>query len=223
MTERLVPDHSRSTLAASTPAQRIAELTSLAIRLQEELDEAIAEKEKLENRLVRHETLGGVSFGGISVAQAWVEFILWESLLNDRRFEAIFELGSWQGGFSWWLWAQAQVRKQQFHTFDSIQPQAEMPPDCFTRLDVFASSMKLGDLFREWEPCIVFCDNGNKPRELQTFAQWLRDPESLLVVHDWGTEIQPEDVPDTVEMVYREFCEGLRSMSRVFRLRRDDA
>jgi hypothetical protein len=136
----------------------------------------------------------------------------------------VFELGTWEGGFAWWLWAQCQVRGIEFGTFDAIQPNQVLPADgSFTRLDIFAESKSLGARFRLLEPCLVFCDNGNKPRELRTFAAELRHPDSLLVVHDWGTEMLPEDVPDTVEMVYREFCEELGSISRVFRLRRDDA
>jgi len=81
----------------------------------------------------------------------------------------------------------------------------------------------LGKRFRAFEPCVVFCDGGNKPRELKTFAAELRDPRSLLFVHDWGTEMLPGDVPDTVGMVYGEFCEQLGSVTRVFKLRSDDA
>ena len=36
-------------------------------------------------------------------AQYWVEFILWESLLNERDYNAIIELGTWEGGFSLYL------------------------------------------------------------------------------------------------------------------------
>ena len=218
MSERSVPDHYRSTLAASTPAQRIAELTSLTIRLKEELAEAAGEKEKLEKRLLRYETFGGVSFGGIPLAQIRADFVLWEALLNSNKFLAIFELGTWNGGFSWWLWAQAQARGLEFHTYDAINPEYHTPPFAFTRVDVFAEAKNLAHTFRAYEPCILFCDNGNKPRELQTFAPELRHPESLLVAHDWGTEIGPDDVPDTVEMVYREFCEEIGSITRVFRL-----
>ena len=49
------------------------------------------------------------------------------------------------------------------------------------------------------------------------YGPLLEHPESLLVVHDYGTEFQPEDVPACLEMVYREFCEDLGSMSRVFK------
>jgi len=215
MSERLV--HRRSKGPASTPAQRLVELQQELFRAGQKLGDAETRIAELQNQLSRYQSLGGVSFGGIPIAQSWSELVLWESLLNDRRFKAVFELGSWRGGFSWWLWAQTKIREMVFHTFDSIEPQREMPPHCFTRMDVFAEADALGDLFREHEPCIVFCDNGNKPRELKTFSAHLRDRWSLLVVHDWGTEIQPEDVPDNVEMMYEDFCKELGSISRVFK------
>lgn len=223
MRERSVPDHYRSTLSASTPAQRLAELTSLTIRLQEELDEAVGEKEKLEKRLARYQTLGGVSFGAIPVAQIWADFVLWEALLNSNVFLGLIELGTWNGGFSWWLWAQTQARNMAFYTFDSVVPEHRLPPNVFEKRDIFADAEKTADLIRLCEPCVVFCDNGNKPRELRTFAPELRHADSLLVAHDWGTEINSDDVPDMIEMVHEDFCVELGSISRVFRLRRTDA
>lgn len=216
MSERLT--HQRSKGPASTPAQRITELTSLVINEEMLLAEANAKASNLERRLSRYEQIGNVSFGGIAAAQVWSDFILWESLLNQTKFRAIIELGTWQGGFSWWLWAQTKARGgMNFYTFDAIEPSARVPE--FEKIDVFAQADYLGKLMRHNEPCIVLCDNGNKPRELRTFSAALRDPDSLLVVHDWGTEFKPEDVPDNVEMVYGVFCERLHSMSRVFRVK----
>lgn len=217
MADRLI--HQRSKGPVSTPAQRLVELQQELMRAEQRAELLQTKIVDLENQLSRYRSLGGVSFGGIPIAQAWTELILWESLLNDRRFEAVFELGTWQGGFSWWMWAQCKAREMVFHTFDSISPQREMPDYCFTRKDVFAEVEALGALFREHEPCIVFCDNGNKPRELQTFSKELRDPNSLLVAHDWSTEIGPEDVPAGVRMVYEDFCVEIGSMSRVFQLK----
>ena len=153
------------------------------------------------------------------MSQSWAELVLWESLLNDRKFRAVYEFGTWEGGFAWWMWAQAKVRDITFHTFDAIRPNHEPPPDTFTQADVFIQYELLGTLLLAWEPLILFCDNGNKPREVQMYGPILEHPDSLVVVHDWGTEIQPEDVPDSLEMVYGEFCEDLGSMSRVFRRR----
>jgi hypothetical protein len=68
---------------------------------------------------------------------------------------------------------------------------------------------------------VLLCDGGNKPRELRTFSHYL-GPESLIVVHDWGCEIDEQDVPVTLEEVYGEFCDELGSLSRVFRVRYAD-
>lgn len=202
--------------APRTPAQRLIELQTEITALELDLAEAKARESRAVQKAERFTTVGGVSFGGIPAAQVWVDFILWEALLNDKRFEAIYELGTWEGGFAWWLDAQARAREMQFFTFDSIKPQRLVPR--FARMDVFIEADYLLATMRQNEPLILFCDNGNKPRELQTFATQL-SPESLTVVHDWGTEVQPEDVPDGLEMVYEEFCIELGSMSRVFRLK----
>jgi len=183
------------------------------------LAESEARRATAETKLARYTTIGGVSFGGIGAAQIWADFILWEGLLNDHEIHGIFELGTYQGGFSWWLWAQAQARGIHFETYDATEPE-EWVPD-FQRIDVFAEADYVKRCLRMHKPVILFCDNGNKPRELKTFGPSL-DPDSLVVVHDWGAEMLPEDVPDEMEMVYEKFCEDIDSMSRVFKRRTDE-
>ena len=166
--------------------------------------------------LERWTTFGGVSFCGVSVAQYWVEFILWESLLNERRYEQIVELGTWEGGFSLWLHAQAQAREMGFRTYDVHVPKREIPG--FVHMDVFAFPDEVGEHLRRSDPVIVLCDGGNKPRELKTFSRYVT-PDSTLVVHDWGTEFLPSDIPENVEMIHEDYCLDLGSISRVFRVR----
>lgn len=168
----------------------------------------------------RWHTFAGVSFGGIACAQYWCDFVLWEAVLNERpQTRGIVELGTWQGGFSLFLAAQARARRIAFSTFDATPPDRHIPG--FVRLDVFAEPTVVGARCRQLEPVILFCDNGNKPRELRTFPQYLEHPESLVIVHDWGTEVMPEDVPDTLEEVWGDFCDDLGSLSRIFRLRKE--
>jgi len=217
--ERLT--HQRSKGPVSTPAQRLVELQNALAASQLELAHAKSEAAELAAALVRFHRMSGMSFGGIPMAQIAADMILWEAVLNENPVDAIFEIGTWQGGFSWWLYAQSLARDIFFQTFDAVQPDRNIP--AFLRVDVFAESKMLGKRFRAFEPCVVFCDGGNKPRELQTFAAELRDPRSLLLAHDWGDEIGPGDVPDTVEMVYGDFCEQLGSVTRVFKLRSVDA
>lgn len=160
------------------------------------------------------------SFAGVPAAQWWCDFILWEALLNSHQeTRGIVELGTWKGGFSLFLAAQARERRIEFRTYDATAPDREIPG--FVRLDIFAEPEVVGAHLRTVEPCILFCDNGNKPRELRTFPPYLTHPESLVVVHDWMTEVMPEDVPGALEMVYGDLCDLLGSMSRVFRIRQE--
>ena len=117
-------------------------------------------------------------------------------------------------GFSFYLGAQAHTREIDFWTFDSVI-HFNKPPPGFLKLDIFAEQEYIKMLI-EKQPCALFCDNGNKPRELQTFAPCLRS-DSIVVVHDWLDEIGPEDIPDYLEEIYGQFCDDLGSKSRVFR------
>lgn len=166
-------------------------------------------------------TIGNTSFGGIQISQYVIDQHLWETVLNKHpEMTAICELGTWKGGFSWWLWAQAQARDMRFATFDAIDYESKVPG--FQRLDVFLDKERV----LEWIhnllslPVVLFCDNGNKPRELREYTPHL-PAGSLTFVHDWGTETMPEDVPDWLEMVYGDYCESLGSITRIFKRKGD--
>ncbi len=155
------------------------------------------------------------SFFGVPCGQLWADFYLWELLLNRHpELKAIAEVGSWQGGFSRYLAVQAEGRGLEFRTWDVIEP--EPAPPGFVKLDVFADPDPIIRFLNIWEPVLLLCDGGNKPRELRTFAPHIG--AGLVVVHDWQTEIGPDDVPDYMEEVYGAMCDELGSMSRVFRV-----
>ena len=217
MSERL--QHRRGKGPVSTPAARLVELQNELSRTQRLLAETEAKVARLEHQYDIYHRTSDVSFGGIQAAQYRADFWLWEYLLNDNpHLQAVFELGTWEGGFSWWLWAQCQVRELHFETYDMTVTESRKPPG-FRKIDVFADRDHIGDIMREWEPCVVFCDNGNKPRELREYSLEIGHSGSLIVVHDWGTEFLPSDVPDNVVEVYGDLCDELGSLTRVFRLK----
>lgn len=45
------------------------------------------------------------------------------------------------------------------------------------------------------EKTYVFCDGGDKVKELNFWSRSI-PPGSLISVHDWGTEVTPDDVPE---------------------------
>ena len=151
------------------------------------------------------------------MAQYWCDVYLWEAILNSNpHLKRIIEFGTWMGGFSLYLNAQAKARDLVFYTFDSIVFREDVVQNLpFTKLDIWAHEEYLSKLIGQ-EGTILFCDNGNKPREIKTFAPSLTS-DSIVVVHDWMTEIFPSDIPDYLEEVYGDFCDDIGSITRVFR------
>jgi hypothetical protein len=67
-------------------------------------------------------------------------------------------------------------------------------PGCM-RLDVWGRPAKVHDLIKKApRPFVLYCDDGNKQLEVETFGPSLR-PGDYLAVHDVGTEFFPEQMP----------------------------
>jgi hypothetical protein len=162
----------------------------------------------------------GVSFAGVLMAQYVCDWHLWECVLTENpHLAGIVELGTWQGGMSRYLWAQAQARGMKFVTYDSMLP--DVPPPEFVKLDMYRYPEVVAAAAATMGPVALFCDGGNKPRELKTFPPLM--PEgSIFLVHDWGTETVPTDVPDFLEELYGDFCDEIGSVTRVFKMKEEE-
>lgn len=156
-----------------------------------------------------------MSFAGLEVAQILADYWLWEAVLNDEERTGIVELGTGTGGFSLYLSAQAEARGISFRTYDVIAPVRRIPG--FVQCDIYANATDIGLHLQRRDPIVLFCDGGNKPRELKTFSKYLSS-KSLIVVHDWGTEMLRKDVPENVVEVYGQMCDEIGSMSRCFQV-----
>lgn len=131
---------------------------------------------------------------GQPTLQRWTDLILWELVLNDRPdLRGILELGTWQGGMSSYLQTQATRRGMRFATIDVEPP--PRPPIGFVCFDLTAPTARSVVRSLLPKPGVLFCDNGDKPREVREFCRLLERGE-LLVVHDWDREIGDQDVED---------------------------
>lgn len=221
--ERAVIPHARPPqLGVSSPSQRVAELSAHINQLDNEIAKLRAENTALKADYDRFHRFKDTSFAGVPMAQYWCDLVLWEAILNtNEHLRGIVEIGTWEGGLSGWLWAQARLRGMSFVTFDVTVPTKLATTgwtDCYRQTDVFAEPEFVEAFIAERAPVVLLCDGGNKPRELETFGPMV-GPEGLVVVHDWGTEMLPADVPDTMSMEYGAYCDLLGSVSRVFRVK----
>jgi len=140
---------------------------------------------------------------GRPIGQSWDDLGAWESVLNEfpkNHFQWIIELGSWQGGMSFFLYSQAWARGMTFFTVDIKEPDNFIP--CFTKRDI-RTGLPSHWTFHLQKPGILFCDDGNKPSEVYHYHRLLHR-ESLIAVHDWGTEFLERDIPDAFR-IHRSF------------------
>lgn len=160
------------------------------------------------------DSLRDQTFLGVRLTQSWGDLRLWEYVLNAHpEIQHIFEIGTWEGGMSRYLAAQATERGIGFTTVDVTRP--EKQPPGFVPLDVFAQADEVRDWLRANGPALLFCDGGDKPREMREFAPTLAAGD-LLAVHDWNEEASAADVPECLDEVYGALCDALRSHTRFF-------
>lgn len=156
------------------------------------------------------------SYLGVEAQQWWVDYLMWEQLLNGHpEIEGVVEIGTSAGGFSLYLAHQAEQRGFTFDTFDIYAPKINVPG--FQQADVFKAPGAVLRLI-EGRTVVLHCDGGDKPREVATFATRLT-PGSLCVVHDWDYEFHASDIPPSMELVAAAWSASLGSLSRVLQVR----
>jgi cephalosporin hydroxylase len=144
----------------------------------------------------------GCTFLGANCSQSWADFYLWEKLLNEHpELKSIVELGTGEGGFSRYLSIQAEARGIEFATFDCVHMDVQNAPG-FQMLDIFAQPNRVVE--RLSSPALLFCDDGQKTREVDLFAPLLV-PGDLLVVHDWNVEIVLGDIPEMLSPIHEDW------------------
>jgi len=166
------------------------------------------------------------SFLGCSMQQMWADLAVWERFLNKRHIRSLIELGTGHCGMAVFLSLQCLNRGMNFLTcdiyrnsrLDDFVPELIGLGDHFMQADVFASPHLVSKLQRAERPLVLFCDNGDKPREVQTLVPMLHVGD-YVAVHDWGSEIGDNDMAGlAIEPVLREECEQWASITRFWRV-----
>jgi hypothetical protein len=140
------------------------------------------------------------TFCGAQISQAWRDLPLWEQFFNRHLFQGLIELGTWRGGMAAFLAMQCKARNIRFATIDSKAHILEnreiiefLDGSCLT-MDVFNLELISGVIQAMPKPLLLFCDNGDKRREVRDIAPLLK-PDDFVAVHDWNSEIGADDIP----------------------------
>jgi cephalosporin hydroxylase len=172
----------------------------------------------------------GQLFMGHDMSQYPIELYMWEKFLHARTdIKSIIELGSMAFGLSLFLAMQAKNRGMAFKTFDCVSHVNLCTP--LSTLLELNKNFILGDIFGNTKPILVsllkklphplllYCDDGDKPREFAEFVPHLHSGD-YVGVHDWDIEICESDTTDfndVLQPLYWDKWEALGSITRFWR------
>jgi cephalosporin hydroxylase len=178
---------------------------------------------------------GWRAYAGTVVERKWSDIFTIDVFLAQASPATIIELGTGSGGFSSYLATYAYLSGGYFCSFDTHRKTSVSKRPNYRALrlvralggrvyhrDIFepATRALIGRIAARPGRTFLYCDNGNKAREAQTFAEALK-PGDFLGVHDFNFEIHTKDVADLLERNilhtwHPEFFETLSSSNRIF-------
>jgi cephalosporin hydroxylase len=154
-------------------------------------------------------------FMGLDVVQTWEDFGIWEYFFDHYQVGTIIELGTGHGGLALFFALQAYQRGIQYHTYDNILsfdlgsglPSVLGMANNFHCADIWDSAGEIIDIIGTApRPIVMLFDNGDKPREWNTFAPHLSKGD-FCAVHDWGIEFGPEHIGGVgVQPIMEDLC-----------------
>lgn len=149
---------------------------------------------------------------GFPMCQNRLAPAVWSYMMEVHRPKQLIELGGGNRGFTTAIGMPAIQFHCQIHSFDhceSGEPWQDMANFFGIKFyvgDLFEKVDKISNLIRQPGTTFLLCDNGNKPKEFQLFAPYLKLGD-VIAAHDyavegywpWG-EITPKDVSESVSV-----------------------
>jgi len=154
-------------------------------------------------------------FCGFFMSQTYsVLYCLGRVFVFNRNIKYIVEIGTGQGGLTLFFGVNMLARGGKVISFDISRPLPQWFvakkkfPIKFYQLDVFGEEAAeiVENFIKEVpkdEKLLIFCDGGNKPKEMLKYSKMLR-PGDFIMAHDWMKEIWEFNVKD---MPYLEYYE----------------
>ena len=146
------------------------------------------------------------TFLGIPMSQSPQAIRMWEDFLSELSFHRIIELGTYKWGMSTFFQLYCIQKKADFYTYDTTPFHISRlgrflkTSKHFKKVDIFSIEKEIGKLVSAEGRTILYCDNGDKPKEIKVFSKYLKKGD-YLVVHDWGTEVVPDDIPSNLKRI----------------------
>jgi len=154
---------------------------------------------------------GGVNtFTGIPMQQTWTAiYALNRFIQNEPDLVRIVDLGSGYGGLTLFFGMCMKNRGGKVLSMDLMNLYFNpVGLVTFRKIDIFTpEAIALVKKFlKAGGKNLIFCDNGNKPKELDTYGKLLKGGD-FIMAHDYKTEIMEEEVEIVAQKYGLEFYE----------------
>jgi cephalosporin hydroxylase len=167
---------------------------------------------------------------GVVVYKSWAEMFQLEVLLNTYSFSTIIELGTGFGATAILLGVHSHMRGAKVFSYDNkptVTPPVQRLYDAlgvtFEVMDIFENVAKIAELIRLPGRTLLYCDNGDKSKELEIWGKYLKSGD-IALVHDY-----PEEITDaTLDRVcslgnlarfqeewFKSYCSSHRAVVRI--------
>ena len=138
---------------------------------------------------------------GIPVTHTWRELgcLLW--VMQRWKVKAVVEVGVDQGGLAAVLLAHRDMRNYLGVENDMRKVHGSVSPHVIDA-DAMAPDTveRIGAWIKPYSPALIYCDDGNKPREVALYGTIVRSGD-IIGAHDLGIEINEADLPQGIGWV----------------------
>ena len=142
----------------------------------------------------------GVSPYGVGAAQEWSQVGALFNAIDEFEINLVIELGVYMGGLSELLFLR-QGRIPNFRYLGFEISKSQVNPRLRDSLpiiygDIFTEPLKarvVQEVNNTKGHVLIFCDDGDKPKEMTTYAPLIRSGD-LLMAHDFSTEVTIESL-----------------------------
>jgi len=166
-------------------------------------------------------------FGAV-MGQTFPALFIFEWLLNFYPVEQIVEIGTGCGGLTVYLQTQANIRGLDFVTYDARMRLDDKNNRIIANKPINMKkyiNYRTGNVFEKdvrnevretlkKKVTLLYCDNGNKPREMKTFVPYCLKG-SVVGTHDWNGQFGIEGMikEHKMELLFEDICkEGMTKM-----------
>jgi len=143
---------------------------------------------------------------GIVVYKSWGEIFELDVLLSVCEFSTIVELGTGFGATAAFLGTHSVISGADVYTYDNSPMVTDKVQNLFNRigvkyevLDIFENEEKIANLIQRDGRTLLYCDNGDKVREMKLWGKYLKK-DDVVLIHDYPEEVPQRAIDETCEM-----------------------